>query len=248
MRKYIKDMNRAEILKRLSNGDKLTTDGGAVVEVVNGFLCATSANGIETLNYELRLNDGIDWYFELPLKTIEVKVGNFYKTRDGQKAYVYAINNKGDFSVAIEGGNGLCYSILPTGYYSEEKESDRDLVSLREEESNNKQEETFSSQTEARYNKEKRVVELLKQGKSQKEVASELGISPSTVSRLAIKHGLLVYKKSRKINYDDEKLKEMLKQGLTYDEIANKLNMAYCTIARYISTHQDLYSLYKYKR
>lgn len=199
MRKYTKDMTRNEIISRLKSGDKLVCDGGAEIEIIDGFICANSSNGYETINYQLSLNDGIDWYFELPLKTIDVKVGNIYRTRAGEKAFVYSVNKEGDFLVAIEGG--ICYNILSTGYYSEEKETDKDLVSLWDEKTEEEpKEETDMNFSDIKNEKEKRVVELLNQNMLQKDVSKKLGVSPSLISRIARKNGIRCYTRHKKLH------------------------------------------------
>lgn len=258
MKKYIKDMERNEVLERLISGDILTCNGGAKVEMIRGIICATSSNDNEIINYQLSMNDGIDWYFELPIKTVDIEVGKFYRTRNGEKAYVFGVSNDGNYNVAIEGGR--VYNILPTGYYTEEKESDDDLVCLwvdspKEEEEpdvscydwREKPIVTWDWRKEV-VSKNNQVVELLKEGKPQKDIAKELDISPSTVSRIAVSSNLRTYKRKKTSPYDLEKLKQLLLEGKTYDEICKELNKSYSSLARYVSTHPDLYKLYQYRR
>lgn len=245
MKRYLRDMTRDEILDRLKSGIKIENGAGAYIEFVDGVLCATNNNSYDIINYQLDLSNTKDWYFQMPLKTVEVVVGQFYMTRDGEKAYVFNKNEDGDFSVAIEGG--IVYNILPTGYYSEERESGRDLVSLClgnctvnvtecEQRSNPKKAVNQAV--------EDSVIDAYKSGLTQKEIAEMLDIPQTRVFRLLSSKNI----KSPRMDLFRDKVKKLVEDGLTYREIAASVGKTYSYIFKVVSSNPDLYALYQHKR
>lgn len=251
MRKYLNGMTRDEVLDRLQSGGKIENGLGGSIEYVKGVLCATTPNGYEIINYQLNLIDGINWYFELPLKTIDVKVGQLYRTREGEKAYVFNRNKEGDFSVAIEGG--IVYNVLPTGYYTEEKESDEDLVSywedntdaIAEEVEKRLEESEKKSEEDLKRKKfEQDVIDAYTKGWTMKEISIKYGCSQSKICKLLATKSV----KSPRLELQKDEVKKLCEEGKNYGEIAAAVGKSYGYIAKLVSTTPELHSVYQHKR
>lgn len=88
MRKYI--LTRAELIEDLKNGKKVYKDENPqhYYEMIDGIVCGQLGENTPFLiNCTIDMDDIL--YTEEELLTIEV--GNFYRTRDGRKAYCYLV-------------------------------------------------------------------------------------------------------------------------------------------------------------
>lgn len=77
--------------------------------------------------------DGYKYYIECP-KPLKLEVGKFYKTRDGKKAFVFAISEKSynPLCVAIVGCKST-YEVTANGKYFDGEVTSEDLVAPWEE-------------------------------------------------------------------------------------------------------------------
>lgn len=227
MKQYIKDLSVEQVIERLKSGEVLQGTTGTY-EMIDGIIIHKEKD-----NWAITpvIRRDYECYFDRPEPEIEIEVGSFYKTRNGLKAYAYTAAAENRIAVVVE--NQIPYTVSINGYVSDEAENDLDLVA------------PFYPRDSL--GRENFVVEMLKDGEKQKDIAEKLNMQPSQVSRIATRNGLQK-KKYTKNNFDDEKIKDMLKKGATYDELSRKLGVNYTTIARHISSHKDLYKLYQYKR
>ena len=182
MKEYIKDLTLDTVMERLKQGQRVVSDTHmASIELIDGILVGRKGKewiigqSISSMDYFA------EWYFERPKPQMEIIIGKFYTTRDGKKAYVFAKNSAGKYNVAIEGEGA--YSVFEGGYFSEEEETDGDLVSAWDVKKNIKV-RTGQITPEKR----EKVKELLKKGWSYKDIAKELGVSYSTVAAYVYRH------------------------------------------------------------
>ena len=122
MKRYIKDMEPDKVIEKLKIGATLRGED-VTVECFNGILVKRRGDRW-CINPILGNDEAL--YFDTADEELKLVIGRFYKTRDGSKAYVYAINSEGKFCLAVDGGDA--YAVFQGGYYSEEEESDRDLI------------------------------------------------------------------------------------------------------------------------
>lgn len=168
MKEFIKDLTPETIISRLKQGERLT-NGERIVELVDGLLVA-KRNDDWVINYSIG-KEFDELYFDRPAPELKLEIGKFYKTRDGKKAYVFAVNSEGKYNVAIEGEGA--YSVFAGGYYSEEEETDGDLIGLWSETPKGR-----SNFNEENYN---RLKELIDRGLNMAEIGRALNKRANTI-------------------------------------------------------------------
>ena len=178
MKKTTDKMNISEIVERLNNGETMFRIFGEKVELWNGIMVYTTKSGV-LFNPSISLNDG--WYFEVPEKGIEVKIGMKYKTRSGIKAYVF--NQTADNRFAVMVDNEMPFTVSPDGFVSDDNENDLDLVA----------EWTESKSKDG----ENKLEQLVAEGLSAKEIAQKMGFSYSHTMKLIRKNNLNYKNRSR---------------------------------------------------
>lgn len=99
MKQTIEKMNVSEVVERLHNGETLFGVFGEKIEMWNGVMVNITQSGV-VFNPSFFQSDG--WYFEVPEKGIEVKIGVNYKTRSGVKAYVFNQAAENRFAVVAD--------------------------------------------------------------------------------------------------------------------------------------------------
>lgn len=172
MKQYIKDLTPEMIISRLKNGEVLKNDENATLEMIDGFIigkrndnwCINPAFG--SLSFD-------DYYFEIPEPELNIEIGKFYKTREGEKAYVFNITLDNKYGVVVE--NKMPYVVSEHGFYSDEEETDKDLVELWE------KEERFVISRKKRCD-DAYILELINKGKTYEEIVKETGCCRRTVA------------------------------------------------------------------
>lgn len=224
MKQYLEDLKPEEVIARLKQGEILKSENGTTTyEYIEGFIVGNDKDNF-CINPCIASFSCIDrLYFDMPEPEMVIEVGKFYQTRNGLKAYAYTSAAENRIAVVVE--KEIPYTVSINGYVSDESENDLDLIKP--------------------YSKSEQIIQLCKEGKTHKEISKELGIPVSTVSRTKTKFGI-----SEKHTKDKQykQIKNLLERGLTYDEMAKNLNKNYSTVARYVSSHKELYELYKNKR
>ena len=87
----------------------------------------------------------------------------------------------------------------------------------------------------------KRRKELIREGKSQSEIAEAEGVSRQAIHDYMIMNGLKVISTKDKKDYDKkEKVKRLIEDGKTRGEIAEGLGVLYPYICKFIKRHNDL--------
>lgn len=168
MKEYIKNLTVETVISRLKQGEVLT-DGKRTVELIDGLLVA-KRNDDWVINYSIG-KEFDELYFDRPAPELKLEIGKFYSTRDGKKAYVFAVNSAGKYNVAIEGEGA--YSVFKGGYYSEEEETDGDLIELWSE-----PKKTRVNYDEENYN---RIKELINRGLNMAEIGRTLNKNGNTI-------------------------------------------------------------------
>lgn len=168
MKEYIKDLTVETVISRLKQGEVLT-DGRRHVECIDGMIVLKCEKDW-VINYSIS-KEFDELYFDRPAPELKLEIGKFYKTRDGKKAYVFAVNSEGKYNVAIEGEGA--YSVFAGGYYSEEEETDGDLIGLWRE-----PQKVGSKFDEENYN---RIKELIDRGLNMAEISRALNKNANTI-------------------------------------------------------------------
>lgn len=84
------------------------------------------------------------------------------------------------------------------------------------------------------YMKEK-IIELVNQGKTFKEIISELGCSSSTISYFCKKEGIVSKNITKKTDNDViDKINDVYESGLTCTQVAKELGVSKATVLKYI--------------
>lgn len=219
MKEYIKNLTPETVISRLKQGEILT-DGEKTIEYIDGLLVAKRDD-------DWAINPAIsksfdDFYFYRPAPELELEIGKFYKTRDGKKAYVFAVNSAGKFNVAIEGEGA--YSVFAGGYYSEEEETDGDLIGL------------WAKPTEKRTNFDgenyNRIKELIDRGLNMAEISRALNKNANTVYAYLKYHEDLadiyysIHGKRKMVNINiNELVKEAIIEKFDEDIFIEQLSM-----------------------
>lgn len=169
MKKYIKNLTLETIISRLKQGEVLT-DGTRTVELIDGLLVAKRDDDW-SIGCAIAKSFDDELYFERPAPELNLEIGKFYKTRDGKKAYVFTVNSEGKYNVAIDGEGA--YSVFAGGYYSEDEETDGDLIELWREPKKNR-----TRFAEEYYN---RIKELINKGLNIAEISRTLNKRDKTI-------------------------------------------------------------------
>lgn len=178
MKKTTDKMNISEIVERLNNGETLFGVFGEKIEMWSGVLVNINQTGVV---FNPSFFQGESWYFEVPEKGIEVKIGANYKTRSGVKAYVFSQAAENRFAVVVD--NEMPFTVSPDGFVSDDNENDLDLVA---EWTENKSKDL-----------EDEIENLVNEGLSMKEIADKVGRSYSHVSKIIRKNKLNYTPRSR---------------------------------------------------
>lgn len=127
-KKYLKTPE--EVIDALQSGKKVETED-LEYKFINGILVATSKTNKHWIIYPA-LSASIDHYIN-ESKSLKLEVGKFYKTRDGRKAFVFAISEKSynPLCVAIVGCKST-YDVTANGKYFDGEITSDDLVALWE--------------------------------------------------------------------------------------------------------------------
>ena len=127
MKKYLKTLE--EVIDALHAGEKVHGKFGHEYRLYRGFLIGKEA-GHYTIN--TAISDLEDPYIEEP-EPLKIKVGKFYKTRAGEKARCYLINeDKAYFTIDESFGCIWVYSKTGCSLKNGEK-SDYDIIGPWEE-------------------------------------------------------------------------------------------------------------------
>lgn len=178
MKKSIDKMDIIEVIERLKNGETMFRVFGEKVELCNGIMVYTTKAGV-LFNPSISLNDG--WYFEVPEKGIEVKIGMKYQTRSGVKAYVFNQAPDNRFAVVVD--NEMPFTVSPDGFVSDDNENDLDLVAEWTEDKSKADEDKLE--------------QLVAEGLSGKEIAQKIGFSYSYTMKLIRENNLNYIPRSR---------------------------------------------------
>lgn len=177
MKKYLEDLKPEEVIARLKQGEILKSEDGKITyECIDGIIVGKTEESFAICPSVGSYMSIDKLYFDMPEPELKIEVGKFYQTRGGKRAYVFAQNSEGKYNVAIEGGEA--YSVFNGGYYSEEEETDKDLL---------EKEKTHSG---AKKNTElyEDIHNLILKRKSIGEMASLLGKHYKTVHQYIFNH------------------------------------------------------------
>lgn len=230
MKQYLNELTAQEVIEKLKAGETLQNTNNQRLEYIDGFLIGYKDN--DWFLYPSLSSTKLNlFYFERPEPELKIEIGKFYATRDGKKAYVFSKNSEDKYCVAIE-GEGV-YTVFEGGYYSEESETDGDLISLWEKEPLKK--EKIDT---------KEVVKLLREGKTYDYISEHYGLNRVAISKLKRKNGLQV-KVRPSLADRKEKYRKWLEQGISIAEIGRRSNLCANSVYAYISSHKDLYDIFK---
>jgi DNA-binding CsgD family transcriptional regulator len=130
--------------------------------------------------------------------------------------------------------NGMTLQQLATLYEVEEMELKpivADIVPKRR----NLRDSELDEEAERRKRREERnarIVELVKAGANQSEVAEQFGITRRTVSAILQSHGCTTFRTRQRINHEEfaPKVKKLMDAGLTNEQIQNELNITHANL------------------
>jgi hypothetical protein len=175
MKEYITELDFNTVIDRLKQGQVLKSDiTESTVEMIDGILVEKKDNYFLVFP-QISNNDNFkQWYFERPQPQLEIKIGKFYITRDDKKAYVFAKNSAGKYNVAIE--DGEAYAVFEGGYYSEEEETEKDLIAVWDKNRN------LNGGRKSESGRFEKVKELLEKGYSRADIAKETGTTYNAIN------------------------------------------------------------------
>lgn len=175
MKEYIKDLTLDTVIERLKQGQRVVSDTHmASIELIDGILVGRKGKEWIIGQSISSMDDFAEWYFERPQPQLEIKTGKFYTTRDGKKAYVFAKNSSGKYNVAIE--DGEAYSVFEGGYYSEDEETEKDLIAVWDKNRN------LNGGKKSEVGRFEKVKELLEKGYSRADIAKETGTTYNAIN------------------------------------------------------------------
>lgn len=160
-----------------------------------------------------------------------LRIGGLYKTRDGKKAFVYRKSN-GIFHYDIYevvAENTSSYTVYENGKFLPFRETKHDLVDV------------WRNRNGSRKEKREKIIKMIKDGKTYKEISEKLGVAASTVIRAKKSIGYKTIKYDKKKNV--EAYKKLLKKHLSTGQIAKELKKSVSAVNNYIYTNSELREL-----
>ncbi len=160
-----------------------------------------------------------------------LRIGGLYKTRDGKKAFVYR-KSRGLFHFDIYevvAENTSSYTVYENGKFLPFRETKHDLIDI------------WRNRNGSRKEKREKILKMVEDGKTYKEISEELGVAASTIIRAKKSIGYKTRKYDKKKNV--EIYKKLLKMHLSAGEIAKKLKKTVHAVNNYIYTNSELRKL-----
>lgn len=130
-KKYLKTPE--EVIKALKEGKTIKSVNKYEYVLKDGFILERNFGNLESINTTLFFE--VNRYYIEEQEPLKLKVGKFYKTRDGRKAFIFTKidNAQYPFAFIVVDGDFNSKSCTVTGFHFDTKQDQLDLVAPWEE-------------------------------------------------------------------------------------------------------------------